>query len=110
VISHEVVLGGSRTVSADRRISVEMAEPDARTVAVLGRPTLALAVTDDWRRQEILVDPDTYAYAGQRSTVVEDAVVSPEKAGNATGEIEKGSTVIAVRVASGVVDEPGERP
>jgi hypothetical protein len=81
-----------------------------RTIDVLGRPTLALAMTDEWLRQEILVDPETYAYVGQRSTVVEDAIISPEKAGNATGEIEKGSAVVAVRVAAGVVDEAGERP
>jgi hypothetical protein len=81
-----------------------------RTVDVNGRRVIALALTDEWLRQELLLDAETYAYTGQQSTVVEDAVVSPEKAGNATGRIEKGSSVVSVRIAAGVVEKPGERP
>jgi hypothetical protein len=76
----------------------------------LGEPTLALALTDEWLRQALLLDPKTYAYRGQRSTVVKDTRIDPLKAGNATGKVEKGHTVVAARVAAGVVDEPGERP
>jgi hypothetical protein len=79
------------------------------TVDVLGQRVLSLALTEDWLRQELLLDPRTYAYRGERSTVVHDAVISPEKAGNATGEIKKGHTVISIRVATAVVDQPGER-
>jgi hypothetical protein len=79
------------------------------TVDVLGRPVLALGLeTEDWLREELLLDPETYAYRGERSTVVKDAIIDPAKAGNSTGEVEKGSQVIVARVATGIVDEPGE--
>jgi hypothetical protein len=80
-----------------------------RAVDVLGRPALALGQTDDWLHQELLLDRATYAYLGQRSTVTRDATIDPQKAGNATGAVRKGSEVVATRVASAVVDEPGER-
>jgi hypothetical protein len=80
------------------------------TVEVLGRPALALAQTEDWLREELLLDPETYAYLGERSTVVRDATISPEKAGNATGAVTKGSQVVATLVVKDVVDRPGQRP
>jgi hypothetical protein len=80
------------------------------TTDVLGRPALALAFTDDWLRQELLLDAHEYTYRGRRSTVVRDAVINPLKAGNATGEVKKGHVVMAVQVAAGIVDKPGERP
>jgi hypothetical protein len=80
------------------------------TVDVLGRPALALGLeTADWLREELLLDPASYAYLGERSTVVRDAVIDPLKAGNSTGEVEKGSQVIVERLATAIVDEPGER-
>jgi hypothetical protein len=80
------------------------------TVDVLGRPSLALAMTTaDWLREELLLDPQTYTYRGERSTVVKDAFISPEKAGNATGRVTKGSVVVAERVVAAIVDRPGER-
>jgi dihydrofolate reductase len=36
------------------------------TIDVLGRPTLALGITDQHLRQELLLDAKTFAYAGQR--------------------------------------------
>jgi hypothetical protein len=80
------------------------------TVNVFGRPAYSLAHTDDWLREELLLDPETYAYRGERSTVVHDATIDPLKAGNATGRIEKGHQVAVERVATAVVDEPGRRP
>jgi hypothetical protein len=80
------------------------------TVNVFGRPALALSHTGDWLRQELLLDPETYAYRGQRSTVTKDATIDPLKAGNATGSVKKGSTVVVERVTTAIVDEPGERP
>jgi hypothetical protein len=80
------------------------------TVDVQGHPAYALGQTDDWLHQELLLDKDTYAYRGQRSTVVKDATIDPLKAGNSTGKVQKGHTVVAVRLAAGVVDRPGERP
>jgi hypothetical protein len=80
------------------------------TVDVQGRPAYALGQTDDWLHMELLLDKGTYAYRGQRSTVVKDATIDPLKAGNSTGKVQKGQTVIAARLATGVVDRPGERP
>lgn len=80
------------------------------TVDVLGSPALALGLeTADWLREELLLDPATYGYRGERSTVVKDAVIDPLKAGNSTGEVKKDSQVIVERLASAIVDEPGER-
>jgi hypothetical protein len=79
-------------------------------IQVSGRPALALAQTEDWLEEELLLDPRTYAYLGERSTVVRDATLSPEKAGNATGRISKGHKVVVERVAAGIVDDAGERP
>ena len=80
-----------------------------RTVDVLGRPTLAPGQTGEWLRQELLLDPETYAYRGQRSTVVKNATINPLKAGNSTGRVYKGHTVVAERLAARVVDRPGAR-
>ena len=79
------------------------------TVDVLGRRVLSLAQTEDWLREELFLDPKTYEFRGQRGTVVHDTVVSPEKAGNATGAIEKGHTATSLRIATAVVDKVGER-
>jgi hypothetical protein len=79
-------------------------------IEVAGRPALALAQTEDWLEEELLLDPRTYAYLGERSTVVKDTTVSPEKAGNATGRIAKGHKVVVERLAAGIVDGAGDRP
>ena len=76
---------------------------------VLGHRVLSLAQTEDWLREELFLDPETYAFRGQRGTVVQDAIISPEKAGNASGEIKKGHTATSVRIATAVVDKPGRR-
>ncbi|HEX5617111.1 MAG TPA: CU044_5270 family protein [Solirubrobacteraceae bacterium] len=79
------------------------------TVNVFGRRVLSLAQTEDWLREELFLDPETYAYRGQRGTVVHDAVIDPAKAGNATGEIKKGHTATSVRLRTAIVDKLGER-
>jgi hypothetical protein len=80
------------------------------TVDVLGRPAIALGLgTSEWLHEELLLDKETYAYRGERSTVVRDAVIDPLKAGNARGQVKKGSKVVAARVVTAIVDEPGER-
>jgi hypothetical protein len=79
------------------------------TVDVLGRPTLSLGITGDWLHEELLIDPTTYAYRGERSIVTKDATISPEKAGNSTGKVRKGSTVVVARAATAIVDEPGQQ-
>jgi hypothetical protein len=80
------------------------------TVEVNGRRVHALGHTDDWLRQELLVDAESYDYVGQSGTVVRDATISPEKAGNATGEIKAGHRAAAMRLVTAIVDEPGRRP
>ena len=80
------------------------------TVDVSGRQALALGQTEDWLHEELLLDPTTYEYRGERSTIVRDATIDPLKAGNATGRVERGSRVISERVATAIVGEPGELP
>jgi hypothetical protein len=72
--------------------------------------TLAVSQTDGWLEQELLLDRSTYAYRGQRSTVLKDATIDPAKAGNPTGSVERGERTTLTRVATAVVDEPGARP
>jgi hypothetical protein len=80
------------------------------SVDVFGRPALSLGLrTSGWLHEELLLDPSTYAYRGERSTVVKDATIDPFKAGNSTGEVKKGSRVVAERVATAIVDKPGQR-
>jgi hypothetical protein len=79
------------------------------TVDVFGQPALSLGLTTaEWLHEELLLDPDTYAYRGERSTVIRNATINPLKAGNATGEVKKGSRVVVARVATAIVDQPGE--
>ena len=80
------------------------------TVEVLGRPAYSLGQTEDWLHEELLLDRETYAYLGERSTIARDATIDPLKAGNATGEVRKGDKVVATRIETAIVDMPGERP
>jgi hypothetical protein len=79
-------------------------------VEVNGRRVYALGQTDDWLRQELLLDAASYDYVGQSGTVVRDTTISPEKAGNATGEIKAGHRAAAMRLVTAIVDGPGQRP
>ena len=79
-------------------------------VEMFGSPAIAVGYESDWLRDEILLDPRTYEYVGERSTVTRDATIDPEKAGNATGEVHEGSQVIAQRLDIAIVDEAGELP
>ncbi|MWA01936.1 hypothetical protein F8568_016460 [Actinomadura sp. LD22] len=72
-----------------------------------GRPAVSLGLTDPagWLRSEILLDPKTYRYLGERSITVQDHRVD----GKVT--VKRGTLqFIQVREAVGVVGEPGERP
>jgi hypothetical protein len=80
------------------------------TVDVFEQPALSLGLTTaDWLHEELLLDPRTYAYRGERSTVIRDATIDPLKAGNETGEVNKGSRVVVARVTTAIVDQPGDR-
>ena len=76
---------------------------------MFGERVLSVAQTEDWLREELFLDPETYAYRGERGTVVHDAVIDPLKAGNATGRIARGHTVTSIRVATEVQNRPHER-
>jgi hypothetical protein len=75
-----------------------------------GRPALIVGQTEDWLREEFVLDAETYAYLGQSGTAVRDAIISPEKAGNATGEVAKGNKAVSERLVTAIVDKPGQRP
>jgi hypothetical protein len=92
------------------RAIAQLPNVTVETVDVFGGPALALTQSEDWLREELLFDPETYAYRGERAMIVRDATISPEKAGNATGEVKRGGHVTAERVTTAIVDEPGERP
>jgi hypothetical protein len=81
----------------------------ATTTEVFGRRVISLAQTEDWLREELFLDPETYAYRGQRGTVVRDAIIDPAKAGNDTGAIKQGHTVTSLRIKTAIVDKVGER-
>jgi NAD(P)-dependent dehydrogenase (short-subunit alcohol dehydrogenase family) len=85
------------------RLMAQIPDVAVKTLEINGELALAVPQTDDWLRQELLLDGLSYEYRGQISTVVKDATVSPEKAGNTTGEIKKGHRAMAaieVRSAS----------
>jgi hypothetical protein len=80
------------------------------TVDVLGRPAYSLAQTEDWLREELLLDRETYTYLGETGTITKNTRINPEKAGNETGEVRKGNKVVSARIKTAIVDRPGERP
>lgn len=80
-----------------------------RTTDARGRPALALSLeVEGWLRQEVLLDPVTYAYRGHRATAIKDHKL-PGRRSEWTlkaGTIESQS----VRLAAEFVDRPGQRP
>ncbi|MEU9844266.1 CU044_5270 family protein [Actinomadura sp. NPDC048032] len=60
---------------------------------------------EGWAKDEILLDPSTYAYRGHRTTVARDHTM-PDGGRFLKGAVESQS----VRLTAGVVDEPGQRP
>jgi hypothetical protein len=108
ILDHGVVPPELRAASF--RAMAKVPGVTVRTVEIQGAAMLAVGQTDVWLNQELLLDSETYAYRGQRSTVVRDARIDPDKAGNATGTVERGDTATTTRVATAVVDEPGARP
>ena len=81
-----------------------------QNVEMFGSPAIAVGYESDWLHDEILLDPRTYQYVGERATVTRDATIDPEKAGNATGQVHEGSQVLAQRLDSAIVDKAGELP
>ncbi|MEV5703557.1 CU044_5270 family protein [Actinoallomurus sp. NPDC052274] len=81
---------------------------DRKAVDVDGRPVLAVShVTEGWLKQELLLDPATYAYLGQRNVAIKDHT---EIWSGGTATTKKGAIdVLISRLAAGVVDRPGQR-
>ena len=87
----------------------DLAGPETVPNASGGRPALLVGQTEDWLREEFLLDAETYTYLGQSGTVVRDAIIDPAKAGNDTGEVDRGHKVVAERLTTAIVDHPGQR-
>ncbi|MEV5824378.1 CU044_5270 family protein [Spirillospora sp. NPDC052242] len=81
------------------------------TVDAAGRPAITLGLTakDGWVRQEVLLDPETYRYRGERSFTVGDRTIEGDDGDDIV--IKSGTLQYEqVRTAAAIVDEPGERP
>ncbi|NDU73396.1 hypothetical protein GWI34_12215 [Actinomadura sp. DSM 109109] len=88
--------------------------PDVRLVEgevdAGGRPAIALGRTlDGWLHEEVLLDPRTYAYLGERAVAVRSRTF---RSGGEPERTVKAGTVqrLMVRVAIGIVDKPGQKP
>ncbi|WP_433475728.1 CU044_5270 family protein [Spirillospora sp. CA-142024] len=81
------------------------------TVDAAGRPaiTLGLIGREGWLRDEVLLDLKTYRYLGERSITVQDHA---HEGDDGKKTVVKRGTLqfIEVRVAVGIVNEPGDRP
>jgi hypothetical protein len=80
----------------------------AGKVDAAGRPAIALGrTTEGWLREELLLDPTTYAYLGERSIAIKDHIL---KGGDGTAKVKKGTLQLqSVRLAARIVDKPGQR-
>jgi hypothetical protein len=78
-------------------------------VDAAGRPAIALGrVEEGWLHEEVLLDPKTYAYLGERAISTRDKVFKTEY--GTTERLKKGTLQrLMVRTAAGVVDRPGQR-
>ncbi|MEU8798133.1 CU044_5270 family protein [Spirillospora sp. NPDC048819] len=78
-------------------------------VDVNGRPMIALGRTFyGWLHEEVLLDPKTYAYLGERAVAVKTHTT--ESDGEAPSTVKAGTLQrLIVRDAIAVVDEPGQR-
>jgi len=78
-------------------------------VDVAGRKALAVTLVEEGSIQtEILIDRKTYHYLGERSITVKDRTTHGD---DGTFVEKKGSVLnLALRVATGIVDKPGQKP
>ncbi|MBW8484373.1 hypothetical protein [Actinomadura parmotrematis] len=74
-----------------------------------GRPALAVGwTTEGWLHEEVLLDPRTYAYLGERAVAIKRHVARGE---DGTRVIPRGTLQrLLVRVRTAVVDRAGQRP
>ncbi|GAA3981322.1 hypothetical protein GCM10023085_74580 [Actinomadura viridis] len=80
-----------------------------RKVDGAGRPAIGLGrVAEGWLHAELLLDPQTFAYLGERSVAVKDHTVSGL---DVKATVKKGTVqLMQTRQAAGIVDRPGQRP
>lgn len=78
-------------------------------VDAAGRQALGLGrVTEGWLHEELLLDPATYAYLGERSVAIKDHT---SRGVDTAVPVQKGDLLnITVRVKAGIVDKAGQRP
>lgn len=77
-------------------------DPSGRHVLSVGR------VEEGWLDEEVLFDPQTFRYVGERSIAINDHVA---KGLDGTVHVKKGTIqVLATRIGAGIVDQPGRRP
>lgn len=75
------------------------------TTDVTGRPGVGFAITDDWERQVIIIDPRTYRYLGMYAYAVKD-----HHRGGDAGTMRKGTRIISKALLDNrIVDRPGRR-
>jgi hypothetical protein len=80
-------------------------------VDAAGRPAIALGLVQrgGWLHEEVLLDPKTYIYLGERSITIADHTSGGD--GEPKQVVRKGTLQrIEVRHSVGIVDEPGRRP
>ncbi|MFD0853949.1 CU044_5270 family protein, partial [Actinomadura adrarensis] len=80
-------------------------------VDAAGRPAIALGMVgrEGWLHEEVLLDPRTYAYLGERAITIADHTSGGD--GEPKRLVKKGTLVrIEVRHSAGIVDQPGSRP
>ncbi|MFG2088731.1 MULTISPECIES: CU044_5270 family protein [unclassified Spirillospora] len=85
-------------------------KPIEGRVDVNGRPVIALGRTfHGWLHEEVLLDPKTYAYLGERAIAVKNHTT--ESDGEPSDTVKAGTLQrLIVRDAIAVVDDPGRRP
>jgi hypothetical protein len=92
-----------RAIAKIPGVEVNKRAKDAR-----GRPALAVSLTMDWLKDEILLDPVTYTYRGHRASAVKEHTFPYE---GSRWTIKKGTVESeSARLAAGFVDRPGQRP
>ncbi|MBE1534540.1 CU044_5270 family protein [Actinomadura algeriensis] len=77
-------------------------------VDTAGRQAIALGrITEGYLHEEILFDPKTYDYLGERAVAIKDNTTEGE---DMTRSVRKGDVLrLTVRVKAGIVDEAGQR-
>jgi hypothetical protein len=74
-----------------------------------GRPAIALGLEDDYLHEEVLLNPKTYAYLGDRMVTIRDHTFSSD--GEPAVLVKKGTLQhLRLRAAAGIVAKPGQHP